>query len=100
MAEDILGTFLKQRFVECSSNVLETFLCDDWNLPIDQNLLMSNHTLLAQKQLFRPEFFKKFPNSSLDTWNIATLNKRSANIPGILSGGWVYWCLSRYLEEI
>ena len=78
MAEDILGTFLKQRFVECSSNVLETFLCDDWNLPIDQNLLMSNHTLLAQKQLFRPEFFKKyFPLkcSLIVPWTPGTLQR-------------------------
>ena len=33
---DILGIFLKQTFVECSSNILETLLRDYWNLPKDQ----------------------------------------------------------------
>ena len=36
---DILGIFLKQTFVECSSNILETLLRDYWNLPKDQHLL-------------------------------------------------------------
>ena len=59
---DILGIFLKQTFVECSSNILETLLRDYWNLPKDQHLLLSNHTLLTQKQLFHRELFKKsFP---------------------------------------
>ena len=49
---DILGIFLKQTFVECSSNILETLHRDYWNLPRDQHLLLSNHTLLTQKQLF------------------------------------------------
>ena len=78
MAEDILGTFLKQRFVECSSNLLEKFPCNDWNLPIDQNLLMSDHTLLAQKQVFRPEFFKEyFPlkRSLIVPWTSGTLQR-------------------------
>ena len=48
---------LKQAFVECSSNILETLLCDYWNLPKDQYLLLSNHTLLTQKQLFHRELF-------------------------------------------
>ena len=55
----ILGIFLKQKFVEWSLNILETLLCDYWNLPKDQHLLLSNHTLLTQKQLFHWEFFKK-----------------------------------------
>ena len=42
---DILGIFLKQTFVEYSSNILETLLCDYWNFPKDQHLLLSNHTL-------------------------------------------------------
>ena len=50
---DILGIFLKQTFVECSSNILETLLRDYWNLPKDQHLLLSNHTLLTQKKLFQ-----------------------------------------------
>ena len=55
----ILGIFLKQTFVECSSNILETLLRDYWNLPKDQHLLLSNHTLLTQKQLFHGELLKK-----------------------------------------
>ena len=59
---DIFGIFLKQTFVECSLNILETLLRDCWNLPKDQHLLLSNHTLLTQKQLFHRELFKKsFP---------------------------------------
>ena len=55
---DILGIIMKQTFVECSSNVLETILCDYWNLPKDQHFLLSNQTLLTQKQLFHRELFK------------------------------------------
>ena len=51
-SEDILGIFLKQTFAECSSNILETLLHDYWNLREDQHLLLSNHTLLTQKQIF------------------------------------------------
>ena len=36
---DILGVFVKQTFVECSSNILETLLSDYWHFPKDQNLL-------------------------------------------------------------
>ena len=46
---NILGIFLKQTSVECSSNILETFHCDYWNFPKHQHLLLSNHTLLTQK---------------------------------------------------
>ena len=56
-SRDILGIFLKQKFVECSSNILEILLCDYWNLQKDQHLLSSNHTLLTQKQFFYREFF-------------------------------------------
>ena len=49
---DILGIFLKQAFLECSSNILETLLRDYWNLPKDQHFLLSNHTLLTEKQPF------------------------------------------------
>ena len=52
--------FLKQTFVECSSNILETLPRDYWNLPKDQHLLLSNHTLLTQKQLFHQELLKKY----------------------------------------
>ena len=55
-----LGIFLKQTFVECSSNILETLLRDYWNLSKDQHLLLSNHTCLIQKQLFHREHFKKY----------------------------------------
>ena len=55
-----LGVFLKQKFVECSSNTLETMFCEYWDLPKDQHLLMSNHTLLTQIQLFYRELFKNF----------------------------------------
>ena len=43
---------LKQTFAKCSSNTLEILPCDYWNLQKDQHLLLSNHTLLTQKQLF------------------------------------------------
>ena len=41
---DILGIFLKQTFLKCSSNILETLLRDYWNLPKSQHLLLfSDH---------------------------------------------------------
>ena len=59
---DILGILLKQTFVECSSNNLETLLRYCCNLPKDQYSLISNHALLTQKQFFHRELFKKsFP---------------------------------------
>ena len=59
---DALRIFLKQTFVECSSNNLETFIRDSWDVSKDKRLLLSNHTLLTQKQLFHRELFKKsFP---------------------------------------
>ena len=59
---DVLGIFLKQTFLGCPSNILETLPRDYWNLPKDQHLLLSNHTLLTQKQLFHRELLKKsFP---------------------------------------
>ena len=61
-SRDILGIFLKQTFVECSSNIFETLLRDYWNLPKGQHLLLPNHTLLTQKQLLHRELLKKsFP---------------------------------------
>ena len=54
---DILGIFSKQTFVEHSSNILETLLCDYWNFPKDHNFLLSNHTLLTQKNNFSIENF-------------------------------------------
>ena len=53
---DILGIFLKQIFVEYSSNILETLLRDYWNLLKDKHLLLSNHTLITQKQLVKKTF--------------------------------------------
>ena len=84
-SRDILGIFLKQTFVECSTNILETLLRD----LRDQHLLLPNHTLLTRKQLFHQELFNS-PNAqcSLDIPNIATLREHSANIPGILRVGW------------
>ena len=81
---------LKQTFVEDSSNILETLLCDYWNLPKDQHLLLSNHTLLTQKQLFHRELFQNSFSlkCSLNVPNIATLREHSANIPAILRAGW------------
>ena len=59
---DILGIFLKQTFVEFSLNILKTLLRDYWNLPKEQHLLLSNHTLLTQKQLSHRELLKEsFP---------------------------------------
>ena len=75
---DILGIFLKQTFVECSSNILETLLRDYWNLPKDQHFLLSNHTLLTQKQLFQRELLKKvFPlkGSLYVPWMCQTLQR-------------------------
>ena len=54
----ILEMILKQTFMECSSDILETLLCDYWKLPKDQHLLLSHHTLLTQKQLFHGELFR------------------------------------------
>ena len=39
---------LKQTFVKYSSNILETLLCDYWNLPKDQHLLLLNHTMFPE----------------------------------------------------
>ena len=84
---------LKQTFAKCSSNTLEILPYDYWNLPKDQHLLLSNHTLLTQKQLFHRELLKKsfplrmFPKCSLDASNIATLREYSKNILGILHAG-------------
>ena len=77
--------------MECPSNILETLLCDYWNFPKDQHLLLSNHTLLTQKQLFHRELLKKaFPlKCSLDVRNIATLREHSPNISGTLRAGWI-----------
>ena len=47
---DILGIFLKQTFLKCSSNILETLLRDYWNLPKSQHLL-----------LFADHFFNNSP---------------------------------------
>ena len=83
---DILGIFLKQTFVECSSNILETLLRDYWNLPKDQHLLLSNHTLLTQKQLFHRELFQKifsfkmFPGCYENCNAKRTLSEYSRNI--------------------
>ena len=40
---DILGIFLKQAFVKCSLNTLETLFRDYCNLPKDQHFLLSNY---------------------------------------------------------
>ena len=48
----IFRIFLKQTFMECSSNILETLLRDYWNLPKDQYLLSSNHTFFNTKTTF------------------------------------------------
>ena len=41
---------------------METLLCDYWNLPKDEHLLLSNHTLLTQRQhLYRKRFKNTFP---------------------------------------
>ena len=70
--------FLKQTFVECSSNILESLLPDYWKLLKDQHLLLSNHILLTQKQLFHQELKKKsFPlKCSLNVpWIFRTLQR-------------------------
>ena len=83
---------MKQTFVKCSLNILETFLLDYWNYLKDRHFLLSNHTLLTQKQLFHQELFKKrFPlKSSLNVpWMLqTTLREHSANISEILRAGW------------
>ena len=76
---DILGIFLKQKFVQCWSNTLETLLRDYWNLPKDQHLLLSSHTVLTQKKLFHGEVFK---SSSPLKWSL--------NFP------WMWWTLQRW----
>ena len=75
---DIHGIFLKQKFVECFSNILETLLLDYWNLLKHPHLLLSNHILLTQKQLFHQELLKKsFPlDCSLNVpWISRTLQR-------------------------
>ena len=47
-SRDILGIFLKQTFVEYSSNIVERLLRDYWNFLKDKHLLLSYHTLLTQ----------------------------------------------------
>ena len=88
-SRDILGLFLKQTFVECSSNILETLLHDEWDLTKDQHLLLTNYTLLTQKQLFHWELFKKYfplkcslnlPWMSKHCNTEGTLSKYSRNI--------------------
>ena len=85
-SRDILGIFLKQIFVEYSSNILEALLRDYWILPKDQHLLLSNHTLLTQKQLFHRELFQKifsfkmFPGCYENCNAKRTLSEYSRNI--------------------
>ena len=70
--------FLKQTFVECSSNILESLLPDYWKLLKDHYLSLSNHILLTQKQLFHQELKKKsFPlKCSLNVpWIFRTLQR-------------------------
>ena len=92
---DILEIFLKQPLVEYSSNILETLPRDYCYLTKYQHLLLSNHTILTQKQLFHRELFKKifsfkmFPKYSLNVPNIETLREYTVNVPGILRTGWV-----------
>ena len=74
---DILAISLKQTFRECSWNIVATLLRDYWNLSKDQNFLLSNHTLLTQKQVFHRELFKKSVplNCSLNVpWMSQTLH--------------------------
>ena len=70
---DILGIFLKQTFMECPSNILETLLRDYWNFSKDQHLLLSNHTLLSPrtfKKIFSFKIFAKcfLDNRTLERW--------------------------------
>ena len=58
-SRDILGIFLKQTFVECSWNILQTLLRDYWNFPKDQYLILSNHTLFNTKTTFQSRNFLK-----------------------------------------
>ena len=75
---DILRIFLEQKFVECSSNILVTLLCDYWILAKDRHLLLSNHTLLTQKQIFSQKYFVLIFSlkCSLNvTWMLETLQR-------------------------
>ena len=78
-------------FLEYSGNITSGLL----KFAKDQHLLLSNHTLLTQTQLFHRELFKKYFSSKcslnvpcLNVPNIAALGEHSANIPGILHAGW------------
>ena len=89
---DIIGTFLKEKFVECSSNILATLPCDYWNLPKDQlcyrQILPFQHKNNFSYRICSIIFsFNMFLKCSLDAWNIATLREHSASIPGILRIG-------------
>ena len=81
---DILGIFLKQKFVECSLNILETLLCGYRNLAKDRHLLLSSHTFLTQKQI-QKVCLKIFSlKCSLNvTWMPGTM-QRWGNTEGIL----------------
>ena len=85
---DIL-IFLKQKFVKCSLNILETLLCDYWNLPKEQHLFSSNHTFLTRKQFFYREFVKIYFR-----W------KCSLNVPGCPEHCSVEGTLSKYSQNI
>ena len=79
-SRDIVGIFLKQTFVECSSNILEKLLHDYWNF--------DTKTTLPSRTFKNSFSFKIFPKCLPDVLNIATLREHSVNIPGILRASW------------
>ena len=99
----ILEMISKQTFMECSSDILETLLCDYWKLPKDQHLLLSHDTLLTQKQLFHRELFRNsfslkcFLNVPWMSSNIGTLREHSVNILAILRAGWDVYLIQEQL---
>ena len=93
-SEDIVGIFLKQKFVERFSNILETLLRDYWFANKSTFFIIKSYTFDAKatfpsKTLKKIFTFKMLPKSFLDVLNIATLGGHTANIPGILRAGWV-----------
>ena len=78
---DILRIFLKQKFVECSTNILEILLCDQWNLP-----KRSIFVIVKRKNNFYIEnflkifSFKMFPGSPEHCKVERMLNQYSRNI--------------------
>ena len=104
---DILGIFLKKKFMEFSSNILGILPGVYWNLPKDQHFFSSNHTFLKQKQFFHQEFVKKYYiwRCSLNVPWISRTLQRWENTQRIfpeycvLTGLYLAWVTKRLIQH-